>query len=238
MPGAQSEVFMPVPVVAITNASTCLSDGQVEAVLPALQKQVSDHFRAYWDIDCTLTFPAKDQPLANGWWQIVLTDNPDQAGALGYHEMTSAGAPLGKSFAKLDIDSGSSWTVTFSHELLEMLADPWVNWCALGSDMRIYALEVCDAVEADELGYEIDGVLLSDFVTPAWFEPTCADRVDFKRHLSKQLELAPGGYASILDPPHGWRQITALTGDAPAIAVGSRRYRRQLIRSLWRRSEP
>ena len=60
----------------------------------------------------------------------------------------------------------------------------------MGSDSKIYALEVCDAVEADELGYQIDGVQVSDFITPAWFEPTCADRMDFKKHVSKELELA------------------------------------------------
>jgi hypothetical protein len=100
-----------------------------------------------------LTFFPNGQPLTRGWWQVVIVDNPDQAGALGYHEMTGAGTPLGKVFAKLELDSGSSWTATLSHELLEMLADPWINWCAMGSDGRIYALEVCDAVEDDDLGY-------------------------------------------------------------------------------------
>jgi len=37
---------------------------------------------------------------------------------------------------------------------------------------EIHALEACDAVESDKLGYEIDGVMVSDFITPAWFEPT------------------------------------------------------------------
>jgi hypothetical protein len=180
---------MSLPVIAITNASTCLTDAQVEAVLPALQKQVSDDFKAYWELDCTLSFLPQNQPLTPGWWQIVITDNPDQAGALGYHEMTSAGTPLGKIFAKLDLDNGYSWTVTLSHELLEMLADPWINWCAVGSDSKIYALEVCDAVEADDLGYQIDSVLLSDFVTPAWFEPTEADRLDFKQMSRKSCNL-------------------------------------------------
>ncbi len=111
--------------------------------------------------------------------------------------------PLGKIFAKLDLDSGSSWTATLSHELLEMLADPWINWCAVGSDSKIYALEVCDAVEADNLGYFIDNVLVSDFVTPAWFEPTCADRMDFKQHFTKELEVARGGYISIFNAADG-----------------------------------
>jgi len=68
---------MPLPVIAITNASTCLTDAQVEAVLPALQKQVSDDFKAYWEQDCALSFLSKNQPLTAGWWQIVVTDNPD-----------------------------------------------------------------------------------------------------------------------------------------------------------------
>lgn len=227
---------MPIPVIAITNSSTCLTDAQVEAVLPAMQKQVSGDFKAYWELDCTLDFLPHSQPLARGWWQVAIVDNPDQAGALGYHEMSSTGTPLGKVFAKLDMESGSSWTATLSHELLEMLADPWINWCAVGSDSRIYALEVCDAVEDDKLGYEIDGVLVSDFVTPAWFEPTCADRIDFKQHLSKQLELARGGYISVFNPVNGWTQIDARGNGGPRIPPGSRRQRRKLIRPAWRNS--
>ncbi len=183
---------MSLPVIAITNASTCLTDAQVEAAVPALQRQVSLDFRAYWDLDCQLILLPKNDALTSGWWQISVVDNPDQAGALGYHELTSHGTPLGKVFAGLDIQCGGSWTVTLSHELLEMLAAPWINWCAQGSDGKVYALEVCDAVEADELGYQIDGVLVSDFITPAWFEPTQADRVDFKQRISKPLQLAAG----------------------------------------------
>ena len=228
---------MSIPMIAVTNASTCLTDAQVEATLPSLQKQVSGDFRAYWNLDCTLTFLAREQPLTAEWWQIVVLDNPDQAGVLGYHEMSRQRTPLGKVFAKLDLDSGSSWTVTLSHELLEMLADPWTNWCATGSDDRIYALEVADAVESDALGYEIDGVLLSDFVTPAWFEPTSADRLDFKQHVSKQLELAPGGYISVLDPRKGWTQVTAHGEGGPEPVSGSRRWRRAIEQTRWRKSE-
>lgn len=227
---------MPIPIIAITNASTCLTDAQVEAVLPALQKQVTNDFQPYWDVDCTLSFLEIDQRLPLGWWQIVVLDNPDQAGALGYHELSSQNTPLGKVFAKLDLNTGSSWTVTLSHELLEMLADPWINWCVAGADDKIYALEVADAVEADKLGYEIDGVLVSDFVTPAWFGPAEADRVDFKQHVSKELELAPGGYISVLDPHKRWVQITAEGGGGPAAPEGSRRSRRNLRRDRWRKS--
>ena len=59
------------------------------------------------------------------------------------------------------------------------------------------------------IGHEIDGVLVSDFITPAWFEPTRADRVDFKRRIAKPLELAAGGYISVLDAAGGWTQVAA-----------------------------
>lgn len=228
---------MPLPVIAITNASTCLSDAQVEAVWPALQKQVSTDFKAYWQEDCTLTVLAKDQPLTRGWWQILVADTPDQAGALGYHELTNGGAPLGKVFAQFDIRSGFSWTVTLSHELLEILADPWINWCAIGGDNRVYALEVCDPVESDELAYAVDGVLVSNFVTPAWFEPTCCDRLDFARCLTRQLEVHAGGYASVFDPRCGWKQITAHGEGGPNITAGGRGQRRRMWRKLWRNSQ-
>ena len=227
---------MSLPVIAITNVSTCLSDGQVEAVIPALQRQVSLDFKAYWEVDCELTFLPREEPLTEGWWQISVTDNPDQAGALGYHELSSRGTPLGKVFAALDLQSGGSWTVTLSHELLEMLADPWINWCAQGSDGKIYALEVCDAVEADKLGYKIDEVLVSDFITPSWFEPTRADRVDFKRRISRPLQLASGGYISVLDEGGRWIQMAEQGASAVPIPSGSRRQRRTMRKGDWRKS--
>ena len=228
---------MGLPVIAVTNVATCLKDEQVEEVLSALQRQVSQDFEAYWDLDCTLQFLPKTGTLAAGWWQMVVMDDPDQAGALGYHEMSSQGTPLGKVFAGLDLKMGAAWTVTLSHELLEMLADPWINWCAESPEGKIYALEVCDAVEADGLGYEIDGVLLSDFVTPGWFEPTEADRMDFKERVTQRLELGAGGYISVLDAKKGWTQITAEGGGGPEAMVGSRRWRRGMSREQWERSE-
>src|SRR5690349_13089652 len=73
----QTRGLMSLPVIAITNASTCLTDAQVGAVLSSLQRQVSYDFKAYWGLDCSLIFLPKTQTLVSGWWQIVVTDNPD-----------------------------------------------------------------------------------------------------------------------------------------------------------------
>jgi len=69
--------------MAITNASTCLSDTEVAAAIPALQHQVTIDFRAYWEMDCQLNLFPREGLLVEGWWQISVLDNPDQARALG-----------------------------------------------------------------------------------------------------------------------------------------------------------
>ena len=66
-------LFMSLPVIAIANASTCLTDLQVLTAIPALQRQITVDFRAYWDVDCRLVFLDKEQAPPDGWWQISVT---------------------------------------------------------------------------------------------------------------------------------------------------------------------
>jgi hypothetical protein len=234
--------------VAVINASTVLKDADVKAAVPALQKQVHDDFAPAWGVDADLIFvPRHGKPPTKAWWLAILDDS-DQAGALGYHDLTDQGLPLGKVFAGTDMRYGSKWTVTASHELLEMLGDPDVNLAAAidrpHGGMRLYAYEVCDACEADQFAYKIDGVLVSDFVFPAWFE-------SFRKHNSTQFdrqelikapfELLTGGYIGIYDVPSGsgWTQITK-DGESRLYQlrprVGSRRERRRTPRDQWLKS--
>src|SRR6266852_514158 len=108
--------------VAVINQSQSLTDDQVSQAVPALQAQVSNDFAPAWGIDADVTFVPGSQP-APGSWALVIFDNSDQPGALGYHDLTVEGLPLGKVFAGTDIQYGLQWTITASHELLEMLAD-------------------------------------------------------------------------------------------------------------------
>lgn len=59
--------------------------------------------------------------------------------------------PLGKVFAGTDLKYGYTWSVTASHELLEMLADPNINLTVLLQNSEtagtLYAYEVCDAAK-------------------------------------------------------------------------------------------
>jgi hypothetical protein len=233
--------------IAVINASTVLTDSQVQTVVPALQKQVSEHFFPAWGVDANLTFvPQGANPPAGTWWLTILDDS-DQAGALGYHDLTNEGLPMGKVFAGTDLKYGSEWSVTASHELLEMLGDPNINLTVFvqknDSSGRLYAYEVCDACEADNLAYKIGNTLVSDFVYPSWFEDFRAPnstQFDYGNHLTKPLQLAPDGYIGIFDitSGNGWTQLTAQTMTHARIRaeVGTRRERRRTIRSHWMKS--
>jgi len=160
--------------ISVINASTVLTDNEVSPVVNALQQQVTNDFLPAWGVDAELTFiPTGSTPPAGTWWLTILDDS-DQAGALGYHDLTPDGLPIGKVFAGTDLKYGTQWTVTASHELLEMLADPNINLTVFVQNEQntgvLYAYEVCDACETDNLGYKVDNILVSDFVFPSWFE--------------------------------------------------------------------
>ena len=79
--------------IAVINATTVLTDDQVQAAVPALQTQVHRDFASAWGIDADLSFvPSGASPDPGLWWLTVL-DNSDQAGALGYHDVTDQGFP-------------------------------------------------------------------------------------------------------------------------------------------------
>ncbi|MGH7109093.1 MAG: hypothetical protein ACREFK_01560 [Stellaceae bacterium] len=235
--------------IVVINESSALAGVDLMPIVAALQRQVSEHFYPAWGIDARLTLMApKWQPPADSW-QLALLDDSDQASALGYHETTAAGLPLGKVFVRTSQQDGENWTVCASHELLEMLADPWICETVLvqasAGAGTLYPREVCDAVEGATC--LIDGVQVSDFVLPSYWFPgvpgvTPAAPFDHLGKLSAPLPaLLPGGYLAEMAvgmPSPGWQQISDMRrlSARHAVRPGSRRHRRMIPRAEWRRS--
>jgi hypothetical protein len=235
--------------VSVINASSVLTDEECRPLVAALQKQVSRDFAPVFGTDATLAFVPHDATPASGTWWLSLLDNTDRAGVLGHHDLTPDGLPIGKSFAGTDKHYGHSWTVTASHELLEMLADPDVNLTVLAhpsqTESKLFAYEVCDPCQDDSFGYDIDGITVCDFVYPAYFQsfhPPGTAVFDHVGKLQKPVpEVLSGGYISAYDlnSTAGWHQMTAATLDPTAGRAlirgrtSSRRERRRLPRSHW-----
>jgi hypothetical protein len=220
--------------IALINSSTVLSDATVQALVTSLEIQGQRDLAPAWgitDLPTVVFVGAGQKPPPGSWWLTIL-DNSDMAGALGYHDVTDEGLPIGKVFAGTDLQYSSSWTVTASHEFCEMLVDPsctMIQQTAQGNA----ALEVCDACEDDSFGYLIDGALMSDFVTPPFFEDLAPygswTRFDLGGHITRPMQILTGGYLSVQNVAGNWVQIN---GDNVPLRhqrapVGSRRERRK-----------
>lgn len=207
--------------VAIVNLSSSVADADILAALPDLQAQVGEDFAPLWGgPDATLAFRAP-QP---GDWVLNVEDDATVQGALGFHELAND-VPTAYVFARTAQQGGVDWRITASHELLEMLADPRTSMAVVvdtspngdGTRGRLYLAEACDAVE--QSSYRKGSTPVSDFVTPAWFDPSApaGSRFDFLDQLSAPLTLLPGGsYIGVLDftSAQGWQQQTAQTTPA------------------------
>ena len=98
--------------IAIVNASTVVNDAEVQRATKAIQIQLDQHFAPIWGVSAQL-FPVKPGAVipCTPWWLVIL-DNSDIAGALGYHDLTNAGLPLGKVFAETNEVYGKQWSLS------------------------------------------------------------------------------------------------------------------------------
>ena len=238
---------MPRTRIQVINETDLVKDDEVKRALAAMETQVRRDFAPIWGVDAALEFvEGKREPDQDAWW-IVLLKNSNQAGALGYHDVTKSGLPLGKVLMSPIIQDGASWTNTFSHELLEMLADPDTNLVAYrqlnNRKLVLHAYEVCDPCEDDRYGYKIDGVLVSDFVYPSWFESFhegASTKFDYAGHISKPFQLLPGGYIDIFDTASGkgWHMRSASArAKSATITPCSRIDLRRTPKNTWKRSK-
>jgi hypothetical protein len=218
--------------IAVINESTASTDADVQKMIPAFNTQWNNDLNSVWGVGAaTFTFnPRQQAPPAGSWW-VVFLDNSDQANALAYHDLTNEGLPISKVFVKTIQADKASLSVGASHEICEMAVDPWLNSAYQDPQGTFWAGEICDPVEADLYGYEVGGILVTDFATPNWFgHKNAVGAIDLRQHARSAFQVLSGGYAQKFDPQKGWVQVTgaeaARTLRGSQAAPGSRRERR------------
>lgn len=196
-----------ITISIVNHPGSGATDADLQRIAAAIERQVREHFAPAWFLTTKIVVRFMTTP-SDGDWVVGCFENADQPGALGYHDATPSGLPLSKIFPKLDLADGANLSTTISHEVLEMLADPFLTRCVQDATGKIWALEVADACENNE--YEIDGVKVSDFVTPHYFEPPkvlAGVKLDHLDLVKAPFEVLPGGYMQYFDA-HGWHQVT------------------------------
>jgi hypothetical protein len=213
-PSPAPSAIKPVSIVMIDHQSG-IDPAEMWPVSLALTKQAMNHFSLPppygYGIGATVRVASPEAPPKADEWILGLFAKADQPGALGYHDETPQGMPIIKIFPMLDKEEGSPWSVTASHEVCEALQDPNLAKCSMAPDGRIWAYEVSDAVEADT--YLIDGVAMSNFCLPLYFEPSKnlhGVKLDYMGLIKTPYEIRDGGYGQWFDPSKGWQMVQAM----------------------------
>lgn len=194
---------------------------ELAQVAGALNEQVQRDLMAAWpSIRATVGVyaPHDTDPYL---WQVRIVGKLDEPGALGYHTNLRSGQPV--SLVQYEDD----WPSIASHEIAEMLADPYgrrthqarlpfglesayEDFGLRHPSSRVsYLVELADPCEATS--YEVGGVPLSDFLLPAWYRtaiPNGIERTSYAGGTVRPRQVAPGGYVSFANPSTDvWYQV-------------------------------
>jgi hypothetical protein len=186
--------------VALVNESgQKISARLLTKVGAALQKQVARDFGPIWGVSASVAAFTTLDDVPVDYWPVILVE--DVQYAAGVH-MDDQGQP----YALVEV--GDNWSLTASHETLEMLADPYGNRLIAGPSPKAgqgrvqFLVEVCDPSESGDYSYTVNGVRVSDFYTPRFFDPQRASgvRYSFSGAIEAPRQVLRGGYLSWHNP--------------------------------------
>jgi hypothetical protein len=201
-------VTEPVRQIGLTTDSPGVSFDALEQVARALDAQVNRDLGPIWNVQAAVHAFPDPGAVPPDHWPLVVVEKLD-AGA-GLHR-DSGGRP--NALIKLR----PLWSLTASHECLEMLVNPLGDRVIIGpspedpGDQVELLVEVCDPVQAVTFGYRIGNVLVSDFVTPSYFDfpPGFIARYSYRGSVTTPRQVPLGGCLTWFEPrTQRWSQKT------------------------------
>ncbi|HZF14640.1 MAG TPA: hypothetical protein VE046_01730 [Steroidobacteraceae bacterium] len=226
------------PKIAVFNKAVTPLGVNLDKLIAAMQIYIDKFIVPVWATPAKLV---KSKNFIAGAWAIVFLDDADDPDALAYHELTPDGLPISKVFVRTTIDNGDLVSVSTSHELVEMLVDPAINLMTTGPDEKtVYAYESADPVEA--LTFNVNGIPMSDFVYPSYFEEfrkTGSVKFDQLGKVKRPFQILADGY-QIIFKGGKWSQVYGSLRKKHAFAREKRLGHRSEERKLGKlkRAEP
>jgi hypothetical protein len=224
------------PTIACFNKATVPLGVDFDALIAAMQVYIDKYVAPVWGTPAKLV---KSTGFLKGAWAMVFLDDADAPGALAYHDLTPDGFPESKVFVKTTLQNKELVSVSASHELVEMLVDPAINMLTSGPDPKIiYAYESADPVEA--LSFAVNGIHMSNFVHPAYFEDfhkPSSVQFDHMKKVKKPFQILSGGY-QIIFKGGKWTQVFGSETKKKRFAKEDRRGHRSELRKKRHRLKP
>jgi hypothetical protein len=209
-------------IISVSNLSNGVaSDAKLQNAIRAVNRQIAEDFQPYWGFGAMLRLEGKsgrgrrevDPADMRGDAILYLRDTVKITDTDGYHDRHFSGIPFGIVFLEVSRALKEEWTVTLSHEALELVGDPENNLVVQGPHPTarrkvFHWFEMCDAVQDES--YVLDGVRVSNFVLPLYFTSSNerGGRNDFLGTVTKgktlrSFSVNAGGYIGFFDPRAG-----------------------------------
>jgi hypothetical protein len=209
--------------VALVSLTREIPTRELLLVSAAIQKQVTRDFAPIWGLPATVDAFEDLTAVPSDYYRVVVFGEPSELASRLEFAIGEENADF--LLAAFDADRLTGihlnaftrqpfavialtdvWTVATSHEILELIADPYGNRLIAARHPTIpnervrYLLEVCDPCQST--WYPVNGVPVSDFYTPQYFEPVriAGFRYSFTGRLEYPLDILEGGYLSWIDP--------------------------------------
>ncbi|TMQ02472.1 MAG: hypothetical protein E6J91_51740 [Deltaproteobacteria bacterium] len=191
--------------IALVPYQVSIDAAMLTRVAAALQRQVREHFGPLWQIDATVSPFADWNSVPADYVRLIIVDHLDSS-ALGVHADKN-----GQPYAL--VGAHGAWPLVASHECLEMLADPTGQLTRRGPSPRgdgrtvDILVEVCDPCQGSRWAYAIDGIPVSDFCTPAFYDGG-AGPWSHRGNVTGPAQVLPDGYLIWRDPAaqEWWRR--------------------------------
>ena len=210
--------------IVLIDQSATVDAKELAAVADAFTAQIG-HLGKFWPVAGTVRVLPADAAVPPGCWPVYIVAGlpPDEG---GFHLNKNL-----QPYAK--IAAGDGWALAASHELCEMLVDPSGNLTHASVALQVqdgkvlpadgvfeYLVEVSDPSESDEHGYTINGIAVSDFYTPHYFDKSYSQGVQYSytRALTEPRQVLKYGYLSWHHPgEQAWQQLNFVDCDPPQI---------------------
>lgn len=202
--------------IGVVSQSRHMSFSQVQDICAAIELQLSEDAYHVWGRRTHITAFNDLRSVPHGYWRAFIQDDIHEPGAAGYHTDENNQPVI---FVQYD---GDDTSLTLSHEAVESIPDPFGNRLIPVNHPEYGAIqilcEICDPPEDVVFSYKRNGIKVSDFIRPEWYDTFTTDVMtySFNGHCKRPLQLLPGGYYSFIQDGL-WKQATWFNGDVPIV---------------------
>jgi hypothetical protein len=200
--------------IALIDESGNYTFEQLQKIARILTFQTQNHYWKYWGKTGEVVAYQHESEAPQSAWRCRIVSEMEEKdkGLNGFH-LTEIRNGVTYPYLKV-LYHGKETERTISHEMLETWEDPYVNNFMLvkATDANRESIEILveisDPVQNSDFGYEIEGILVSNFFLPSFYNLVhiAGTKYDYMGWIEKPRQLLDGGYISFKDAKGVWWQ--------------------------------